>query len=181
MPVEEAPAIAGAAQLGAEELIRRVNLLRDNPDACARLVGSFLALKEEAPPSPHLERQLYDGFFPKEDEPLIERFHTVPWEERLGLIDAFTDRRLRKIGQRLIYLERPDLLPAQARADYGRAIAARIGKPDGDSPWLTLHGALRELDELLAEANADEMDFLQAHREHVATRIEHASLILRLP
>lgn len=181
MPVDEAPAIASATQLGSEELSRRADLLRGNPDFRARLVAAFQATKEEQPPSPHLERQLYDGYFPKEDEPLIGRFHIVPWEERMGIVNAFTDRRLRKIGQRLIYLERPDLLPAQARADYDRAIAARIGKADADAPWLTLHGALGELDELLAEANADETDFLQAHRVHISSRIDHASIILSEP
>lgn len=179
MPTDEAPSIASAAQLGSEELSRRADLLRGDTDFRSRLVAAFQATKEEQPPSPHIERQLYDGFFPKQDEPLIARFHLVPWEERLEIVNAFTDRRLKKIGQRLIYLERPDLLPARARADYDRAIVARIGRPDAGSPWLTLHGALREIDELMAEANADEMVFLQTHREHILSRMQHAAGILR--
>jgi hypothetical protein len=95
----------------------------------------------------------------------------VPWEERLEIVNTFTDRRLKKIEQRLIYLQRPDLLPAR-RADYDRAIAARIGRPDAGSPWLTQHGALGEIDKLMTEANADEMVFLQAHREHILSRME---------
>jgi exodeoxyribonuclease I len=178
VPVEDAPAIAGAAQLGAEELARRSNFLRNDPDLCARLVAAFQALKEEPVPSPHLERQLYDGFYPKDDEPLIERFHIVPWEERLPIVDAFTDRRLRKIGHRLIYLERPDLLTPQVRADYDRAIAGRIGNADSAAPWLTLNAALAELDELLAAAEPGELEMLQAHRDHISRRIAEAALIL---
>lgn len=181
VPLEEAPAIANVAQFGAEELTRRANLLRDNPDLGARLVAAFQALKEESRPSPHIERQLYDGFFPKDDEPLIERFHALPWEKRLAIVDAFADRRLRKIGRRLIYLERPDLLTPQARADYDRAIASRIGKADVETPWLTLHAALAELDELLAAAAPDELEMLRAHRAHILARIEQAALILGEP
>ena len=55
--------------------------------------------RKQPPPSPHLERQLYDDFFPKEDEALAQRFHTVLWEERPAIVAAFKDRRFRKMGQ----------------------------------------------------------------------------------
>jgi exodeoxyribonuclease-1 len=181
MPMEEAPAIATATQLGIGELTRRSEFLRDREGFRTRLISAFQSTKEEPTVSPHLERQLYDGFFPKDDEPLMDRFHIVPWEERLAIINAFKDRRLKKIGQRLIYLERPDLLPVLERSQYDRAIAMRIGRDDVEVPWLTLPRALANLDELLSEADPLEIAFLQGHRGHLANRMERAKLTLDAP
>jgi len=181
MPLEEAPPIATAAQLGTEELTRRAEFLRDNEEFRARLITAFQSTRDEPPPSPHLERQLYDGFFPKEDEGLIERFHMVPWEERLPIILAFKDPRLRKVGQRLIYLERPDLLVDAERARYDRAIAVRIARDDAETPWLTLPRAIADLDDLIAEATSVEAAFLQEHRVHLAGRLTQALLATASP
>lgn len=175
MPLENAPAIATAAQLGIDELTRRAEFLRDNQEFRGRLIGAFQAAKEEPTPSPHLERQLYDGFFPNEDEALAQRFHVVPWEERPAIVAAFKDRRLKKIGQRLIYLERPDLLLHDERAQYDRAIAMRIAKDHAEVPWLTLPRALADLDDLLAEADPIDVVLLRGHRAHLADRLARAS------
>ena len=70
MPMEDAPSIATAVQLGTEELTRRAEFLRDNEEFRARLIAVFQSTKDEVPASLHLEPQLYDGFFPQEDEAL---------------------------------------------------------------------------------------------------------------
>jgi exodeoxyribonuclease-1 len=181
MPVEDAPAIATGLQVGIEELTRRAEFLRDRDEFRTRLICTFQSTKEEPTVSPHLERQLYDAFFPKDDETLMERFHVVPWDERPAIITAFKDRRLKRIGQRLIYLERSDLLPDMDRAQYDRAIATRICKDDVETSWLTLPRALADLDDLLAEADPIETAFLQEHRVHLANRLERATLILDAP
>jgi exodeoxyribonuclease-1 len=181
MTTEDAPAIATGLQIGSVELTRRAEFLRDRDEFRARLISAFQSTKDEPTVSPHLERQLYDAFFLKGDEALMERFHGVPWEERPAIIAAFKDRRLKRIGQRLIFLERPDLLPDNERTQYDRAIAARIGKDDPESSWLTLPRALAELDELLAEADPIEAEFLQEHRIHLVDRIDRATLVLGAP
>jgi exodeoxyribonuclease-1 len=178
MPTEDAPDIAPGLQLGNEELTRRAEFLRDRDEFRTRLIRAFQSTKEEPIASPHIERQLYDAFFPKEDEILMERFHAVRWDERQAIVAAFKDRRLRRIGQRLIFLERPDLLLNMERTQYDRAIAARIGKDDPEASWLTLPRALADIDDLLAEADPIEAAFLQEHRLHLADRMEHAALIL---
>ena len=178
MPLESAPAIARATQLGIDELTRRADYLSGNLDLRQRLTGAFQASREEPAPSPHLERQLYDGFFPKEDEALALQFHTAPWEERPAIVADFKDRRLKKIGQRLIYLERPDLMAAADRAQYERAIASRIVRDDADAPWLTLPRAIADLDDLMVDANPDHVAFLREHRVHLAERMTRAALAL---
>jgi exodeoxyribonuclease-1 len=171
MPVEDAPSIASAAQLGIEELTRRAEFLRDRDDLRQRLIGAFEAQREERPPSPHFERQLYDGFFPREDEALMEHFHTLPWEERPAIINTFSDRRLKQIGRRLLYLERPDLLADATRAEFDRAVAHRISADDAERPWLTLPKAIAAIDELLTNADPAEVAFLHDHRAHLTERL----------
>jgi exodeoxyribonuclease-1 len=171
MPVENAPAIAGAAQLGVEELLRRAESIRNNETLSARLIEAYQLTRSEMPPSPHLEQQLYEGFFPKQDEVLMRQFHAVPWEDRLPIVRAFKDRRLKKIGQRLIYLERSDLLGDTDRIRFQNAIASRLTNDDPEIPWLTLSRAAVDLDELIAEADAADLAFLQEHRAHLSDRL----------
>ena len=135
MPIEDVPAIATGLQLGIEELTRRAEYLRDPEQFRTRLVCMFQSTKPEPTvPEPtvsaHLERQLYDTFFPTNDETRMEKFHAVPWEDRLAITAAFNDRRLKNIGQRSIFLERPDLLPDMDRAQYDRAIVAWLSSGD---------------------------------------------------
>ena len=92
LPVENAPDIASAALLGTDELNRRAEYLGSREDLRQRLIAAFEARREDRPVSPYFERQLYDGYFPREDEALMERFHEVPWEDRPAIISAFTDR-----------------------------------------------------------------------------------------
>ena len=181
MPTENAPPIAAATQLGIDELTRRAEFLRTNEDFRKRLIGAFQSNREEPEPSPHVEHQLYDGFFPTEDEALAQQFHVVPWEERPAIVAAFKDRRLRKIGQRLIYLERPDLLAAAERVEYDRAVAMRIAKDDADLPWLTLPRALTDLNDLITDADPGDVAFLQDHCTYLTDRLERAMLMLNPP
>jgi exodeoxyribonuclease I len=106
----------------------------------------------------------------------MERFHALPWEERPAIISAFTDRRLKQIGKRLLYLERPDLLADATRGEFDRAVAHRISVDDLERPCLTLSKAIVAIDDLLADANPVEMAFLHDHRAHLAERLAEAQL-----
>jgi exodeoxyribonuclease I len=102
----------------------------------------------------------------------------VLWEERPAIVAAFKDRRFRKMGQRLIYLERPDLMAAADRAQYERAIASRIARDDAETPWLTLPRAMADLDDLMIDADPEHVAFLHEHRTHLADPIARAALVL---
>jgi exodeoxyribonuclease-1 len=177
VPVENAPAIAVAAQLGTEELTRRAEFLHERVDFRQRLIAAFEAQRKDHLPSVHFEQQLYDRFFPREDEALMERFHALPWEERPAIISAFTDRRLKQIGRRLLYLERPNLLADATRTEFDRAVAHRITADDAGRPWLTLPKAIMAIDEMLTDANPVEAAFLHDHRAHLAERLASARLV----
>lgn len=180
VPVENAPAIAGTAELGIEELTRRAEIIRGDEALCRRLIDAYETTKIEPLPSPHFEQQLYDDFFPKSDEVLMERFHAVPWEDRPAIVTMFTDPRLQKVGRRLLYFERPDLLADTERARYENAIARRITNDDPEIPWLTLSRAVADLDELLTEADAAEAVFLHEYRAHLVDRLSVATAAVKL-
>jgi exodeoxyribonuclease I len=179
MPMEDAPAICVARNLDVAELMRRAEFLRDNPEFRQRLIQSFRSTLPERQPSPHVEQQLYDGFFPREDEVLMQQFHIVPWEERLSIVAAFQDPRLRCLGRQLIHVERPDLLPCFDCSEYDRAIALRITADAAEVPWLTLPKALGEIDTMLADADAEQTAFLQEHRDHLAQYMAKALTVLQ--
>jgi hypothetical protein len=85
-------------------LCLREGSLPDGGDVC----GSGQRLAKEV--SPHIELQIYDGFWPKTDEFLMESFHALPWEKRLAIAEKFQDPRLKTIAIHLIHIERPELL-----------------------------------------------------------------------
>jgi len=91
-----------------------------------RLISAFESLKEEYPPSVHVEKQIYDGFVEKPDERLMDAFHEAEWPKRCAIVEEFHDPRLRKIGTQLIYLERPGLLDKAICREHHLAAAKRL-------------------------------------------------------
>jgi exodeoxyribonuclease I len=178
MPPEDAPAIARASQLSLEELARRAEVLRSDDEFRARLIKLRLSMRAEFEKSVHVEQQIYDGFFTAGDQQRLESFHLVPWEERPPIIEAFEDGRLKTIGRRLLYSERPDLLAAAERARYELHIAKRL-LHSGEVPWLTLPQALSEIDELMAAADSVEHELLRHHKAHLVDRHDRAVEALR--
>jgi exodeoxyribonuclease-1 len=117
-----------------------------------RRVGEALASRyPEKDPSPHIEQQIYDGFASSGDQALMQRFHDVPWEDRLGVAMEMADLRMRRIAQRLIYFERSEVLPEKTRAALGHQIQERLNAHDDVLPWRTVADAKQELAKLQSE------------------------------
>ena len=172
--LEDAPSICAARTLDVTELNRRADLIQGDQAFQKRLIEAFELTRDQREPSPHIEEQLYDDFSPREDETLMQQFHLVPWEDRPALVAALKDRRVRQMGLRLIFTERPDLLLPDERQRHGRALAMRIMGRGTVVPWLTLPQALAELDELLDAAEPSLAPFLQEHRDHLSQRLASA-------
>ena len=77
----------------------------------------------------------------------MERFHTSPWEERPEIVAKIEDDRLKELGNRLIFIERPDVLSEEARHRFNDWYRERF-VTDEDVPWLTIKSAFEELEEL---------------------------------
>jgi exodeoxyribonuclease-1 len=163
---------------------RIVRRLRTNacpiivPPDMAPDIAAAKALSDERDPWPHVEQQIYDAFISNADEAVLEAFHDAPWEQRQGLLETLEDIRLKQLGRRLIFLERPDVLPDGMRQKLTVSMAKRLIDGDGAGTWLCLQRAIQEADDLISLATAEQRTFLQEHRSYLAKRLVELSVHL---
>jgi hypothetical protein len=147
LPLALAPPALYALSITTAELQRRAKVISQSTDFRCR-VGEAIA--NRYPPretSLYVEEQIYERFPSKTDEFLMDQFHRTAWERRPELVEQLSDRRLRELGLRLIYIERPDALCAEKRRELERWHNERLN-PTCDVPWLTVAGALSEAEKL---------------------------------
>ena len=173
MSADVAPENVKALSVPADELRRRVAVIQDDKDFHAR-VGQAQALRfADKEPSPHIEQRLYDSFLGDADQALMAQFHDVDWSDRVALTGRIEDPRVKAFAHRLIYFERPDLLPADRRAELDAWRAKRALSEDESVPWMTVRKALREADDLLQNAAADERALLGAVKDFLVELAQH--------
>ena len=176
MSADAAPNGTKALQIPPSELRRRVEVIRGDPDFQAR-VGQAQTLRfvDKEPPA-HVEQRIYDGFPSAADEALMEQFHQADWSERSALAVQFKDLRLREFARRLMYFERPEVLPDEQSAELSTWMANRVLTEDESVPWMTVRKALRETDVLLRNARGEEAGLLSEVREFLYSRAEESSV-----
>jgi exodeoxyribonuclease-1 len=136
------------------------------------LIAAHRSKKREYPPSPHVERQIYDRFFSEQN--LMDAFHAAPWELRPGIVEQFHDERLKTIGWRLIHSERPDVMEADMCRHYDQEVARRITEGGEEVPWLAISKAMIEIDEMIAAVSVTEAILLIEHKQQLARRLNEA-------
>jgi exodeoxyribonuclease-1 len=138
IPLSEAP-LGIHGRNTTEEYVRRGRLIRSDTELTNRLLAVANATATAYEPSPHVERQIYDGFYSRADERLLYDFHSGSWEERVAIADKFHDSRATWLARRLIFAERPHLLAQHHRAAMASEKAARMTAEDDEcGGWMTL-------------------------------------------
>lgn len=150
-----------SAALDGEELTRRVEIIRANPDFRDRVGQAFAGRYADQEPSPHVEERIYDGFPSPADQAIMEEFHRTDWAQRPAIAERIGDARVKEFADRLMFVERPDVLSESKRADLERWVAARVLSEDHSVPWTTIPKALQEVDDLLVNASGDEAQLLR--------------------
>lgn len=174
MTAAESLNITSAKEYQIEELENRAEFLRSNANLKARLISMFENSQPEWEESPHVEEQIYKKFYDKEDEKLLEEFHNVPWEQRFVILNKLKDDRLKTMGLKLIYVERPDLFNEAASREHNKVmIISRLLGANDNSRWMTLQKAIQEIEELMA-ANPDSIEFLVEHKRYLLERLQQA-------
>lgn len=130
--------------------------IRSNEDFLNRLLSAIVDSERVWPESVHVEEQIYNGFVSDTDAALCQRFHQIPWEDRPALIARFQDIRFYRLGRRLIYHERPDLLEHSQFASMRDEVRQRLDGSIADAPWLTIPTALSEIQNMLNEPISNE-------------------------
>lgn len=147
------------------ELEQRATEIQKDTSFKQRLIEFSERTRKVYPPSVYVERQIYDGFIPDGDKPLMESFHAARWEDREAIINRLQDRRLKQLGRRLIFFERPDLLESEQHKAITRAIAERIIKSEEANAWLCITKAIEQAEDLMTAASESERDLLSGHRD----------------
>lgn len=183
-PLEEAPEqfLRGVAP---DEWRHRARVLRSDRALVERLVRAAARAETTYDASPYVERQIYDGFWSDADARRLDRFHRVPWEERVVIAGSLDDPRLQWLARRLISVERPELLPPEQEAAIAAEKAGRLLAGDDDcGGWTTLAKATAELDGLIVElegASADPWCRLHAYLSKLSADAGQVGLSRRSP
>ncbi len=153
------------------ELTRLAQSIQADEDFIARLTTAAVSSERIYGPSEHVELQIYGKGWPSdEDIKLCRDFHASPWEHRLEIVMRLSDTRLRRLGRRLVYFERPDLLRGTDRDDFDAEMSRRVRGGEGDFPWMTLPRALVELEQLIAAVPTAQHGIVQALRDELLER-----------
>jgi exodeoxyribonuclease-1 len=155
------------------EILRKVSELRDDKALIERLCRAAQATELIYPRSPHVEEQIYGGdYMSDEDDALMRQFHQCGWPARVSLPGRFADKRFQRLAQRLIYFERPDLVPESQKVAIDREVERRLMHAvDPSIRWRSIPAALAELQALMQNnLSADARQGLAALELHLLAR-----------
>ena len=96
------------------------------------------------------EESLYN-FPPAEDNKVLPGFHEIDWEKKLAYLQKFKDKRFHYFGKKLIYQEKPNLLPKEDYDEIHNTIIKRVLSTNDDKKWNTIPRTYKEIDDLRAK------------------------------
>jgi exodeoxyribonuclease-1 len=154
-PLDEAP--DGLVPSDDRELFeRRGRWVRRDRDFVMRVLRASAANETDYPPSPHVERQIYDGFWSAADGRRLQAFHAGDWGARVRVADELEDHRLAWLARRIIWVERPDLCADHHASGLAHEKARRLLADDADcAGWNSLTKASAELRNILDGLEGD--------------------------
>ena len=166
-------ALIGAGLVDPErgrEAASRAERLQGDTALCEGLLAAFAAGVEPYPPAEHVEQKIYEGFPGWEDGDRMREFHDAPWESRAAIARTIEDARYRTLAERLLFVERPDLLDPARRVAIEHAIAVRLLGLSGEVPWRTIPQAVQECEALLGEDTGDGREIVIDYRDWLVRR-----------
>jgi exodeoxyribonuclease-1 len=172
--MDDAPTNLPALAIGQDELERRADYLKNNPEFIERLRTAHESNQKEFPPAQNVEAQIYDAFPNDSDHKLMDEFHAADWGKRAEIVNRFADHRLKKLGHRLLHIEWPNLLDAPTRLAHDLEAARRVVGQSQHPCGLTLIDAISQIDQVLADEDHPHFELLTEHREFLQTRLTAA-------
>ena len=154
------------ADLDLETIQRRAKLVRSSENLCKNIQIINREAAEEKAQTQNQEdllpeETLYEKFVPNKDTALFKTWHSSSWEDKLRLLDKFTDKRCAWFGQKIIYQEAPHVLPPDLYKNIKSEIARRILSKNREK-WQTIAMAYTEIDTLRDQAsNRDDEEELK--------------------
>jgi exodeoxyribonuclease-1 len=138
--------------LGKEKLSLRAKLIRENKKFAEKI---SIILQEEVDEKEltksqediYEEESIYSKFTGPEDNKIMPEFHNTDWANKINVLNKFKDERLQYFGKRLIYEEKPDLLPKNEYDKIHKSIAKRLLSTNNEK-WNTIPRTYSEIDTL---------------------------------
>ena len=138
--------------LGPQKLKERANKIKENKEFAEKVA---IILKEEVEEKEQtksqedipVEESIYRKFTTSEDNKLMNNFHEVDWDKKFGALDKFKDERLKYFGNKLIYREKPELLPKELYSEIHKDIASKLLSKNSER-WNTIPKTYAEIDTL---------------------------------
>ncbi len=134
------------------EFKKRAQMLESSPEFLERINSILIEQHEERGVKEDKinlqpEETLYSGGFANEtDSKLMDQFHKVNWDEKVKLLDKFTDERYQFFGKRIIFQESPEKLPDSLAKDVKKNIAKKIFSTEKQN-WTTIPEFYKSIDD----------------------------------
>jgi len=138
--------------IGAEKLASRAKLIKDNTkfaEKISQILQDEVEEKEQTKSQEDIyeEESIYTKFTSNEDNKLMPEFHKADWDKKLSVLGKIKDERLHYFGRRLIYEERPEVLPKEEYKQIRATIAKRLLSTNNEK-WNTISRTYSEIDTL---------------------------------
>jgi exodeoxyribonuclease-1 len=151
LPVDHAPDEVQGGRQSLETYQARVQAIREHPEFCRRISRLLAARYADQAESAFVEQRIYSGFPSNADQTRMHAFHSQGWEDRVGIIQEIEDERYRQIAQRIVAVERPDLLTDTQRQRWQSWRRERF-LTNEKVPWMTVASALDEFADVSQDA-----------------------------
>ena len=137
--------------IGINKLTERADIVRKNKKFAEKVE---VILRDEAQEKAETKSQedlceeetLYN-FPPAEDNKILTGFHEADWDKKLSYLQKFKDKRLQYFGKKILYQEKPDLLPKEDYDEIHSTIVKRVLSTNNE-PWNTVSRTYKEIDDL---------------------------------
>ena len=138
--------------LGAEKLASRAKMIKDNAkfaEKISQILQDEVEEKEQTKSQEDIyeEESIYTKFTSSEDNKMMPEFHKAEWDKKLSVLGKIKDERLHYFGRRLIYEERPEVLPKEEYNQIRATIAKRLLSTNNEK-WNTISRTYSEIDTL---------------------------------
>ena len=164
MPSDQIPNIDLYLDIPYEQLLKRAQKIKNNTKLQTR-VSELLASNQINYPAPkYLEQTVYSGFPSDADDLWMERFHTLPWEERSKVLDGFEDNRYKELAERLVCSNNPESVSNETLERYQNFINQRLYDK---GPWPSLEKTLDKTRTMLQEASGEKKDILEKLKKNL--------------
>ena len=138
--------------IGAEKLASRAKMIKDNTKFAkkiSQILQDEVEEKEQTKSQEDIyeEESIYTKFTSNEDNKMMPEFHKAEWDKKLSVLGKIKDERLHYFGRRLIYEERPEILPKEEYNQIRATIAKRLLSTNNEK-WNTISRTYSEIDTL---------------------------------